>query len=344
MTFELVVLTLACFALSALLTQAVRNRAVARGLLDVPNERSSHTQPTPRGGGVAIVAAATACFVLLAVTHRLDAALAAALAGSLPVAAIGFLDDRGTVPAGTRLAVHVATAVWAVAWLGGLPPLRFGLHVSTFAGGGFVVAVLGIAWVTNLFNFMDGVDGIAATEATFISCSGALLTAVPLGLHEVPLAAMLLGSACLGFLRWNWPPAKIFLGDVGSGYLGYAIAVLALADGRHDPIALWVWLILGGVFFIDATTTLVRRVLRGERVHQAHRSHAYQWLARRWRSHRKVTLAVLAVNLLWLLPCAVLATTLPGYAFVLVTVALAPLVLLALVIGSGRAQASSQTS
>jgi len=148
--------------------------------------------------------------------------------------------------------------------------------------------------------------------------------------------------ASAGFLCWNWPPAKVFLGDVGSGYLGYVIAVLALAAARTNPVALWVWLILGGVFFVDATMTLCRRLLRGERVFEAHRSHAYQWLARRWGSHGKVTVTVIAVNLAWLLPWSVLAMKFPQYAIVSVIAALAPLALLAPLLGSGRAEPSPE--
>jgi hypothetical protein len=128
------------------------------------------------------------------------------------------------------------------------------------------------------------------------------------------------------------------MGDVGSGYLGYVIAVLALASTRDNPIALWVWLILGGVFFVDATVTLVRRVIRGEPIHQAHRSHAYQWLARRWESHRWVTVAIMMLNFIWLLPCAFLVTLHPDHAVAIVVVALVPLVALAIAAGSGRGE------
>jgi Fuc2NAc and GlcNAc transferase len=341
MTVELLVLALACFAASALLTQGMRKLALSQGLLDVPNERSSHARPTPRGGGAAIVATATVGFAVLALAHRLDAALLAALAGSVPVAAIGFMDDRRALPAAVRLAAQTAAAVWATAWLGGFPALRLGDHVISLGIPGFALAVLGIVWGMNLFNFMDGVDGIAASEATFVSWGGALLGSVSLVSSQVAWAAVLLGAACLGFLRLNWPPARIFMGDVGSGYLGYVIVVLAFGATRENPVALWVWLILGGVFFVDATVTLLRRLLRGERVHEAHRSHAYQWLARRWGSHRMVTLAVLAMNLAWLLPCAVAAARLPGYAALFVIVALAPLAVLTGAIGSGRADSSS---
>jgi Fuc2NAc and GlcNAc transferase len=141
---------------------------------------------------------------------------------------------------------------------------------------------------------------------------------------------------CCGFLLWNWPPAKIFMGDVGSGYMGYVIVVLALAAARENPAALLVWLILGGVFFCDATVTLVRRLIRGERVYQAHRNHAYQRLARRWGSHRAVTVAVIIVNLAWLFPCAWLASVYPGRAAWIVIIALAPLTLSAFLAGAGQ--------
>jgi len=322
-------------AASCLLTYLIWKLALARGLFDVPNERSSHQLPTPRGGGLAIVLVTTAAFSWLAAIHRLDRDVLAALTGGLMVAAIGLIDDRRPLPAGLRLAAHFGAALWALAWLGGLPALRFGEQVISLGAAGFVLGALGIVWAMNLFNFMDGIDGIAASEATFVSWAGALLASMAAVASEVRWAAVLLGAACLGFLRWNWPPARIFMGDVGSGYLGYAIAVLAVAATRENPAALWVWLILGGVFFVDATVTLLRRLLRGDRIYEAHRSHAYQWLARRWESHAKVTWAVLTVNVLWLLPCAVFATRRPGIAAATAIFALAPLVVFA-VGASGR--------
>ena len=258
------------------------------------------------------------------------------------VALVGFLDDRHSVRPGVRFVVHAAAALWALIWLGGLPPLVFGEHLVELGAAGYLIGVLGIVWVLNLFNFMDGIDGIAATEAVFITCAGAVLGLIAGRASEVPAAAAVLALASAGFLCWNWPPAKVFLGDVGSGYLGYVIAVLALAAARTNPVALWVWLILGGVFFVDATMTLCRRLLRGERVFEAHRSHAYQWLARRWGSHGKVTVTVIAVNLAWLLPWSVLAMKFPQYAIVSVIAALAPLALLAPLLGSGRAEPSPE--
>ena len=336
-------LAVSALAASALLTQFIRGVAAGRGALDVPNARSSHGLPTPRGGGLAIVLVTTAALLALALrgTVRLDL-LAALAGGGLAVAFVGFADDRRSLSAATRLTVHFAAALWALAWLGGLPPLRVGTHLVSFGWAGYVFGALGIVWAINLFNFMDGIDGIAASEAIFVALAGALLSVPMAASTSVGLVALVLAATCCGFLLWNWPPAKIFLGDVGSGYLGYVIVVLALAATRDNPIALWLWLILGGAFFVDATVTLVRRALRHERVQEAHRSHAYQWLARRWGSHGKVTLAALGLNLLWLFPCAAFAARHPPLAAPTVIFALTPLAILAIVTGAGKLETNRQ--
>jgi Fuc2NAc and GlcNAc transferase len=324
---------------TALLTALVRRFALLRGVLDVPNPRSSHTRATPRGGGVSIVATATLILIVLALRGSVPRDLLLTLAGGgVAVAAVGFADDHYTIPAGPRLAVHILAALWAVYWLGGLGSVRVGAHVAQLGWVGSVLATLGIVWLLNLFNFMDGIDGIAASEAIFIATAGALLSSDADG---VAAAAWVFAGSCAGFLLWNWPPAKIFMGDVGSGYLGYVLAVLGLQAARTDSAAPWIWLILGAVFLLDATMTLVRRALRGERVYQAHRSHAYQWLARRWSSHRRVTLLVAALNLLWLAPCAGLARLYPTRAASIALVALLPLGAAMLVAGAGRSEKRS---
>jgi Fuc2NAc and GlcNAc transferase len=339
---EAVVIFLAAVAMSAMLTGLVRNLALSQGVLDIPNERSSHGTPTPRGGGVSIVLVASAALAALGLFGLLHRDLLLALVGGgVAVAIVGFLDDHRSLPASVRLAVHFGAAWWALIWLGGIPPLRIGAQTVQMGWVGSVLAVLGIVWTVNLFNFMDGIDGIAACEAVFVACAGALLTLIAGHASDVPAVSLAFSAACLGFLLWNWPPARIFMGDVGSGYLGYVIAVLGMAAAHESPTALWAWLILGGAFLVDATVTLVRRMLRGEPVHEAHRSHAYQWLARRWGSHRKVTVAVTVLNLIWLLPCAVLVTVHPDHAVAIVGVALVPIVALALAAGSGRRENGS---
>jgi Fuc2NAc and GlcNAc transferase len=316
----------------------VRRLALSHGVLDVPNARSSHTAPTPRGGGLAIVLVASLSMAALAAMGSVDFRMFMALTvGGIPVALVGFIDDRRPVSPLVRLLVHFAAAGWALAWLGGMPPLRLGGQTYIFGWEGYFLGAVGIVWTLNLFNFMDGIDGIAGAEAVFVTWAAAFLAQIT-GTPGVAPAAVAVGAACAGFLLWNWPPAKIFMGDVGSGYVGYAIVILALAASRDNAAALIVWLILGGIFFVDATLTVVRRLTRGEPPQQAHRSHAYQWLARRWGSHRRVTLTVLGLNFFWLLPWAVLAARFPAHAALFLCVAFVPLAVVVLLAGAGRAE------
>jgi Fuc2NAc and GlcNAc transferase len=334
---ELLTISAGVLAVSMFTTGAVRRLALLHGVVDVPNERSSHSRVTPRGGGIAIVAATSIAVIVLRFLGVLSNDLSLALLGGGTLVAItGLLDDRKSIHAGVRLTMHFAAAVWALICLGGLSAVQLGKHAIELGWMGNVLAVLAIVWTLNFFNFMDGIDGIAATEAVFVAGCGAWLSRVGSGLMGVCAVGTVLAAASAGFLVWNWAPAAIFMGDVGSGYLGYVIGVLAVAATRDNPVAPWTWLLLGGAFFVDATVTLIRRALRHEHLHEAHRSHAYQWLARRWGSHRRVTLAVLAVNIAWLLPCTLLALRHPSWSMWLAFGGLAPLVLAAFLVGSGR--------
>jgi Fuc2NAc and GlcNAc transferase len=252
------------------------------------------------------------------------------------VALVGHLDDRGRIGIIGRFTVHIAAAIWATVWLGGMTEIYWGESVVSLGYFGSLLAVLGIVWALNLFNFMDGIDGIAASQAIFMCGAGAALATFAGMSSSTPAAGLILAAASLGFLAWNWPPARIFMGDVGSGYLGFALAVVGLAAMRERAVMLPVWLILGGVFFIDSTLTLFRRLARRERVYEAHRSHAYQWLARRWHSHLRVTLACLLLNLLWVAPYALLAVRFPAMAGWCVVAAWSPILALALAAGAGR--------
>jgi Fuc2NAc and GlcNAc transferase len=325
------------FILAVIATGVMRQYAIRRNLLDVPNVRSSHAYPTPRGGGVAVVLAFFASVLLLASGDHLSVRVAGAfVVGGGAVAFIGFLDDRHPVRASVRLGVHALAAIFAVILLGGIPDTdlaNWGLHGSLAAGG---IAVLLLVWSANLFNFMDGIDGIAGSEAVFVSGAAALLNWYRHGDSGLTAAMSCLAAANLGFLRWNWPPAAIFMGDVGSGFVGFTIAAFALAASQTDTFPVEVWGILGGCFFVDATVTLISRMLRGYRWYEAHRSHVYQHFARRWKAHLPVTIAVSAINLCWLLPWAWLAIKMPAHARHYMAAALIPLVTIAVVIGAGR--------
>ncbi len=312
------------------LTLSVRRYALRSNLLDHPNERSSHSVPTPRGGGVAIVASFLLLVAWLGLTGKASPSLSTAiLGGGLLVAALGFIDDRSSLPARWRFLGHLAAAVWVLAWMGPTPPVPI-LGVTINLGfAALLLAALHLVWSINLFNFMDGIDGLASLEAIGVSLGGALVWWLVQPAGDWPVA--LLFAACVaGFLVWNFPPARIFMGDAGSGFLGLVVALLALWSARTEAHLFWAWFILGGCFMVDATTTLVRRVKRGERFNVAHRSHAYQYAARQHASHKAVSLAVVAINTFWLLPWAVAVALhwLDGVAGVLVSYA--PLLWLAL--------------
>jgi Fuc2NAc and GlcNAc transferase len=277
------------------LTGLARRIAVARSLLDVPNERSSHTSPTPKGGGLAIVVVVLSGVAILRLTGTLGRGESwAILGGGTLVAVVGWLDDRRDLSASTRLTAHVAAAAWALWWLGGMPFLTTGHDVHSLGMFGTILGWFAIVWATNVTNFMDGIDGLAAGEVVTVTLTAALLLA------EVspPLAAAaaLTGGAALGFLPWNWRPARIFMGDTGSGFLGFVLAVLAIASERAGALPALAWIVLYGVFATDATVTLLRRAWRGDRWYSAHRSHAYQRAVQAGWSHARVTTAVLLVN------------------------------------------------
>jgi len=289
--------------LSTIFTGLLRRYAVSRQLMDRPNERSSHSVPIPRGGGVAIVIAFLGG-LLVSGDGTASAVTTALLGGGICVAVVGFIDDHGHIAARWRLLAHFSCAAWILYWIG-VPRLELMGSAFDLGALGAVLAALYLVWMLNLYNFMDGIDGIAGGEALIVGAGGTAiywLAGLPLA-GDVGLPA-LLASAALGFLVWNFPPAKIFMGDAGSGFLGLMLGALSLQAAVTRPVLLWCWLVLLGVFIVDATVTLIRRLLRGERVYEAHRSHAYQHAARQAGAHRPVTLAVVAINVFWLLPWA----------------------------------------
>lgn len=308
MTYWLVFWVLTAVLLTSWsLTGLFRRFALARRLLDFPNARSSHVAPAPRGGGIAIVFTVLVAVAILGAIGAMHWQIVWGLLGSgVLVAALGFADDLSRVRARWRLLGHVVAGVWLLAWLDGLPSIFLFGHSFDLGWAGNVLALLYIVWVLNLTNFMDGIDGIAAVEAITVSIAGVLFYLFAISETEDWLGALVLAAATLGFLLWNWPPAKIFMGDAGSGFLGLALAALSLQAAWVSPVLLWSWIIMLGVFAVDATVTLLRRVMRGEKFYEAHRSHAYQHAAHQRRAHLPVTVTVAAINLLWLLPIALL--------------------------------------
>lgn len=320
------------------LTWLLRRYALARSIMDIPNARSSHSIPTPRGGGVAIVLAFLAALLWMGNVGIIESAGLWALFGAGGfIALLGFLDDHGHIAARWRLLGHFAASTWVLFWLGGFPPLTvLGTEIN-LAWLGHVLALLYMVWLLNLYNFMDGIDGIASVEAISVCLSSSLLY-VMVDVPGLILAPLILAATVGGFLIWNFPPARIFMGDAGSGFLGITIAVMSLQAAWTSSELFYAWLILLGVFIVDATVTLLRRLLRGEKVYEAHRSHAYQYAARYCGHHLPVTLSVLLINVFWLLPVAMLVVlgTIDG--IVGVAIAWVPLAFLALRFSAGKAE------
>ncbi|WP_417662624.1 MraY family glycosyltransferase [Pseudomonas sp.] len=327
--------------ISFFLTFSLRKYALSKNILDIPNFRSSHAVPTPRGGGVAIV---LVFLITLPILYLIDlvsfSSLIALLGAGAVVAVIGFADDHGHIAARWRLAAHLIAAIWAIFWFGGLPPISVaGLTVtSSFVSGLF--SVLYLVWMLNLYNFMDGIDGLASLEAIAVCVGGAVIY-WSLGEFSYAYLPLVLAGAVTGFLFLNFPPAKIFMGDAGSGFLGITLGILSIQAAWVAPQLLWSWLILLGVFIVDATFTLLRRLLRGDKVYEAHRSHGYQYASRHYKQHLPVTLGVTVINLVWLFPLALIVALGFVDGFLGLLLAYAPLFFLAVKFKSGAHEAQN---
>ena len=277
-------------------TGLVRRFALRRGVLDHPNPRSSHTTPTPRGGGLAFVATYLAALAVGLGAGWVDARLGLALlgGGSL-IALVGWLDDRFGLPSWVRLLVQLGAGWLAVAALGPVRELSLAawhLPLGPLAVPGTVLALV---WLTNLYNFMDGIDGLAAGHTVVVAAAATGLFGLG-GARELTLASAALVAVTLGFLPWNWAPARIFMGDVGSLFLGFVLGVLGIAGIAAGAVSGVEWMLLLGVFVFDATVTLTRRMVHGERLDAAHRRHAYQRAVQAGWSHRRVAAGAMLLS------------------------------------------------
>ncbi|GHA32640.1 glycosyl transferase [Devosia pacifica] len=281
----------------------VRRHAVALKMIASVNERSSHKAPTPTGGGVGIAAGSLCGWGILWAIGFQQAAVLCVACGALAV--LGFMDDRSPLSARLRLVIQFgACALVAAMLVPAIPTEVFGSLSLLIV---LAAALPVLLWWVNLFNFMDGIDGLAASQALFMA-GGAMILAW-LQVPEAYAQPLFFGFAVialstLGFLLFNWPPATIFMGDAGSLFLALGLAALALCALAAEWLSLGQCLALASVFVIDASVTLARRLLRGHSPAAAHRSHFYQRLSRRWGGARPVTLTATAINVGIVLPCA----------------------------------------
>jgi len=320
---------------SYLITRSYRVYALNQNILDIPNHRSSHEVPTPRGGGVSIIISYTLITLGLGYIDALSSNhITALLVASLPIAAIGLLDDHKPVPSSIRFSIHFASAATALSIFTAPPTLAIGDTSIAIDGLWIIPAAICLTWLTNLYNFMDGIDGIAGTEAICV-LSGALVISVLLSNNFLPALFI---TPILGFLILNWAPARIFMGDAGSGFIGAFLGMLAITLAALESINLWAWMILLGTFIVDSSWTLTVRFLDGQQWHKPHRSHGYQILSRKLGSHPKVNSANAAITMLWLTPLAYATQCRPQLGIIITAIAYAPLVLIVYKLKAGMQQ------
>jgi len=276
--------------LSFTLTYIIKNYYIKNAILEEVNERSSHTVPTPHGGGIAIVITWFVGIGYLYFNNQIESDLFFALVMGIIISVVSYFDDIYDLSPKVRLLAQGVVAFGGLYFIGGFDSLNlfvFNIDNQIITN---VFAFLLIVWFINLYNFLDGINGYAGSEAIFLSIAGLLIFG---GAHFGVLAV-----AVLGFLYWNWNKAKIFMGDVGSTLLGYNVAIFTLYYANQEPLNLWIWITLFGLFWFDATLTLLRRKLNGEKLSQAHKKHAYQRLNQSGWSHYKVTNWSIGVNMI----------------------------------------------
>lgn len=303
----------AAAAATAVLAWPLRSWLLARELVDRPGQRRSHHRPTPRGGGLAM-AGGIGIALVLGAGRADDVGPVLLLVAAL--AALGWADDVRDLPVRVRLLCQASIALLMLVVVGPVTTVTVADAALAWPWLWSLLGVVAVVWLINLHNFMDGSDGLAAMQGAWSGLALGLLLSES-GLQTLALTGFVLAGACLGFLWWNHPPARLFMGDTGSVSVGGLIALLALGGAAHGGVSIWLSLIVCSLFVVDATATLVRRVVRGARWYTAHREHAYQVLIAGGWSHARVLMLYALVNALVVLPVLLLAIRFPAREMVL---------------------------
>ena len=323
-----------CAIASWLLAHAYRWWAVRMHILAHPNERSAvtHTVPTPTGGGISFLVTLSGGLLVLWMRADINDTVALAWLGPIVIGFVGFIDDLHPLSVKVRAPVYFLLAGWCIYWIG-FPELNIAgatIDPGTF---GLVFGVLSLVWLQNLYNFMDGIDGLAIGEAAFV-CVSVLVIGGERNMGDWNATLVVLLGACVGFAIINWPKAKVFMGDAGAGLLGLALGMLALA---YHQVSVWTWMILLAYFLTDACLTILVRLFRGEKIYESHNLHAYQHLTRSFGGKR-VLIGVLLVDTVWLYPLALLSQIFPNAGSGLLVLASVPLLICQYLCGAGQQQ------
>ena len=285
----LILLILFLGFLSYILTYFIIGYSRQKKLLAIPNYRSLHDQPTPSGGGIAISISWYLGITVMFFTGIIERGLYLALLSGVILAIVSLFNDLRDIKPGIRLVFHFAAAMAAFFFLNGLRPLIIPGIELNYPLLIYPLTIIGMVWFINLFNFMDGVDGFASVQTIIISSV--------LFVFTWNLSTILLISVITGFLYWNWPKAKIFMGDVGSTQLGFILVVLGIYFHNTLEFSILNWIMLASPFWFDATLTLLRRWRNGEKLSEAHCKHAYQRIVKAGFSHERVNLFLILINI-----------------------------------------------
>lgn len=310
--------------------------AQQRGIIAKHNFRTLHEEPVPRGGGIVFAGV----FSLAVLLHWFLGGFPTWLMlsfglGGAGAAIIGWIDDVHDVREIAKLVSHVGLAIWIFATF--YQPLYTPLFHD--AGGVLSLALTVLlllfvpVWMINLYNFVDGIDGMAITASAFICTSALIVLAITGGDKLLMFVFALLAASSLGFLYVNLPPASVFMGDAGSIFLGYCFGALLITTVTSGQISIWTWLAILGYYIADTTTTTICRVFLVKKWYGTHRSHAYQNLARISRSHARVTYGVVLYGILWALPLSVWSAHSPTWGPVAAVLSLGPAVVWSLRFG-----------
>ena len=328
---EIIILLALAALTSYALSHLYRRLAIQRGILASVNNRSAHDVPTPTGSGIVLLLVFLLSLIVLSLWEPVASDISFACWGPLIVGIVGYMDDRSELPVRARLPVYILTASWCVYWVG-FPSINIGGAILDLGYVGLVLGAISILWLKNLFNFMDGIDGIAASEVVFASFSAAVLFAWSDGLPgDWLIINLLTGCIAAGYLIINWPKAKLFMGDAGANFFGLMLGVLILSG---EIVSVWTWLILLSRFIIDTCLTISIRLINRENIHQPHAQHAYQHLNRRFGT-TKTLLTTISINIVWLLPLAALSAQFPDLALILLICAALPIAVKDWLCGAG---------
>jgi Fuc2NAc and GlcNAc transferase len=288
-TEHLYILSGLVFILSVILTYLIRIYALKYRILDIPNERSSHTDPTARGGGLAIVICWYIGLTCLFFNHSIDKTLYFALIPGILLACVSLIDDLIHIKPALRLLTQIISVSLSLIILKGIGPIDISIIEIKPSLILNIVTIIGAVWFINLYNFLDGIDGYASIEAIMVS--------IVMYAFTMNAVNLILVAATLGFLIWNWPKAKIFMGDIGSTQLGFVLVILGIQFNNELEFSIVQWIMLTSLFWFDATLTLFRRWRNKEKLTVAHKKHAYQRAVQSGLTHQKAILVSLVMNL-----------------------------------------------